>query len=90
MRAGLESGTLEWPCCGHDALVMMASSERAIGNTWRPKCCRDATGKKPISSGVSDRDESYIFILRYYSFGMIMLETAANIVVPDMYVSKAK
>lgn len=61
-----------------------ASSAKGIRNIWPLKFSKDDMVKLPTSSGkfASVMPCLVIWLIVFYRFGMTMLETAANIVVP--------
>ncbi len=76
---------LEWRHCGPDRLLVLGdSSEKETNYTWHRKFCKGSMEKLQTCLGMSrDWNGAVAFSHVRLSFGMTILETAANIVVPD-------
>lgn len=59
------------------------SSGRAINSTWHLRSSRASMAKQQMSSGKFAVQSVSGRVLMSRSFGMIILETATNIIVPD-------
>ena len=83
---------LEWRLFGHDPgqqilpmKVTTTLNGKETSYTWRPRYSKEGTAKRLTCSGELFFDVVVFFSRSHflYSFGMMILETASNIVVPD-------
>jgi hypothetical protein len=89
-RVDSKSVILEWRLSGHGPalrrLTEVHLSVRVISFTWHPKFFKECTARQQMCLGMS-RDSTGVFVFSRqaytFSFGMTILETASNIVVPD-------